>query len=213
MLTRRQMITRTSAGLAVGLAGASLPATAAAAIDEHAVGSTPFTSRRQPSVTLTVPDGWFFRDEVVQGMDVPWCLVFTANEQVPWGLDPTGDWDDFVGSSLSPLGLAVAVMALDRTVPASSWLLPGATKALLQAGSDVGPSDRVGRPLSNGLTFEDLGSLAVTEPDNSVDPYIGWFDYGNYLVGVQAWVGSNGSRSVLEAILGTIRPEGSSSSS
>lgn len=182
-----------------------MPDVAFAADDRRAATApTPFTSSHPPAVSLTVPEGWYVRSDVLDGMVVPWGLAFVSSEYVPWTSDAAGEWDDLVASSLSRNGAAVAVIALDRLEPASAWLVGGATSTLERANVDVGPSSPIGRPLSRGVAFRDLGTTVI-ESDNSATPYIGWYDQDHYLVGVQAWLGLDVPSAVVDGVLATIR--------
>jgi len=205
VLTRRQVLVRGSAGVAAGLAGTVLtPSSALSAEDVQASGEMQFRSRRPPFIALTVPGDWYVRTDVVQGMSVPWGLAFLSNEYVAWGSDTSGEWDDIVGSALTRRGAALALLALDRLVPASSWLLGNAPSVLANAKVDLGPSRPIGRPLSKGVQLQHLTGLYSAE-SSGIAESIGWFDQAHYLVAIQAWVGTEGPASTMDEILASIQ--------
>jgi hypothetical protein len=207
MPTREQLLRTAAAGAVAGLAGSGVrPQLGLSAQDKPVATPTRFTSQRAPYVSLTVPSGWYVRPDLADGMSVPWSLAFLSNEHIPQRLPQSGDWNDIVDSALSPTGSAVALMAFDQLVPASSWLRGNAPEVLAGKGIGLGPLGPVGRLLPAGIRLADLARSDQLANGMSV---IGWFDVGHYVTGVQVWLGPRAEAEVLDSVLATVRGPGS----
>lgn len=210
MPTRAQVLKAATASAAAGLAGSGLwPRLAFSAREAHQPLSeaTRFTSNRPPSLSITVPAGWFGRADVVDGMSVPWSLAFASTQYVPQDQPQSGDWDSVVVSALDATGLAVAFLAYDQLVPASSWLQGAADQVLTRAGINIGRPGAVGRPFPPRLQ---LTQIIDQDDKGAAGPQldVAWFDAGHYVVGVEVWRGPDADASALDPLLASVQVRG-----
>jgi hypothetical protein len=155
---------------------------------------------------MRVPTGWFARQNVAAGMSVPRSLAFASSEYVPEQEPSSWDWADLVEGSLSPRGAAIALLAYDRSVPASSWLRGEAARVLREAGVDLSTASPSGRGLARGVRIADLVTLDPRQTGD-VLPLAGWFQAGQFEVGVYVWLGVRSDRGRVMAVVESIRLE------